>query len=191
MVPVAVVAITLAALVVSDARGEVFHSRESALRLAFPEADTVLTETLVLDEAQTTRIQRLAGAKMPSQVVRVYVGRRDGRVEGFAFIETHRVRSLPETVMVVVGPDGTIRGTHLLAFHEPPEYLPSDPWLGQFEGRSLDPELAVGRGVAGIAGSTLTAQAVTACVRRAAAVAETCLIPEVAQRTAASDSGTR
>ena len=187
------VVVTLAALFVTDARGEVFHSRESALRLAFPACDTVRTETIVLDDVQFARVEDRAGARMESRIVRVYVGERDGEVDGYAFIETHRVRSLPETVMVVVAADGTIRGTHLLAFHEPKEYLPPERWLAQFDDERLDGDLALGRDVSGIAGSTLTAQAVTACVRRAAAVAEICLVTaETASAEAASASaGTR
>lgn len=173
-------AATLGVLAVVDARGEVFHSRESALRLAFPGCDDVETRTLVLDERQATRVVERAGAKLASKIVRTYVGRRDGAVVGYAFIETHRVRSLPETVMVVVDATGEITGTHLLAFHEPREYLPPERWMAQFAGARLDDDLGLGRGIAGIAGSTLTAQAVTACVRRAAAIAEVCLVESTA-----------
>lgn len=178
--------LTVGLLAAVDARSEVFHSRESALRLAFPDGESVETRTLVLDEAQSARIAERAGAKLPSKIVRTYVGQRDGRVVGYAFIETHRVRSLPETVMVVVDAQGSIVGTHLLAFHEPKEYLPPERWLRQFDGEELDSELGLGRAISGIAGSTLTAQAVTACVRRAAAIAEECLVAPA--RTAAADT---
>ncbi|MCJ7726406.1 MAG: hypothetical protein MUP76_08490, partial [Acidimicrobiia bacterium] len=44
------------------------------------------------------------------------------------FIETHQVRTLPETILIVINPEGRVRGVHMLAFHEPPEYGPSvDP----------------------------------------------------------------
>lgn len=176
LVPVAALALTLTALVVVDARGEVFHSRESALRLAFDGADSVNTRTLVLDGEQVEAIEGRSGSRVPSRVVRAYVGYRDDTILGYAFIETHRVRSLPETVMVVVAPDGSVAATHLLAFHEPPQYRPPQRWLDQFDARPLDDRMALGRDIAGIAGSTLTAQAVTACVRRAAATAEVCLV---------------
>lgn len=179
------IAITVIALMATEARSEIFHSRESALRLAFPACDTVKTRTVVLDDAQRAQVEQRAGAALASQIVRTYVGERDGAVVGYAFIETHRVRSLPETVMVVVDRDATVRGTHLLAFHEPAEYLPPARWLAQFDHERLDGDLALGRDIAGIAGSTLTAQAVTACVRRAVAVAEVLLV-EPASATSAS-----
>jgi hypothetical protein len=158
----------------------VFHSKESALRLAFGEVDSVITRSIVLDDHETARIEQLARTNLPSRLVNAYVGYRGGAVVATAFIETHRVRSLPETLLVVVGPDGRNRGVHLLAFHEPPEYQPTVAWLGQFTDRPLTDELALRRGVAGIAGSTLTAVAVTACVRRVMAIHEVCLAPSVA-----------
>ena len=57
-----------------------------------------------------------------------------------------------------------------LAFHEPPDYLPSDRWLDQFPGRGLADDLAVGGGIHGIAGSTLSSRAVARAVRRSLAL---------------------
>lgn len=174
------------------ARAGVFHSKESALRLAFGEVDSVATRQIVLDDATAARIEQLAGASLPSRLVSAHVGYRDGAVVATAFIETHRVRSLPETLLVVVGPDGHNRGVHLLAFHEPPEYQPTGAWLGQFEEQALSEELALRHGVAGIAGSTLTATAVVACVRRVMAIHEVCLMPPTtAAATSPDEQGTR
>jgi hypothetical protein len=89
---------------------------------------------------------------------------------GYAYFETHDVRSLPETLMIVVGPDDRVAAVHVLAFHEPEAYLPHEAFLAQFAGRELDPELSLRTGIQGIAGSTFTANAVTAAVRRVLAV---------------------
>jgi len=72
--------------------------------------------------------------------------------------------------MVVLAPDGNVVGTYLLAFYEPPEYAPPERWLAQFRGATLSSELRVGRGIAGITGSTLTSEAVTGGLRRALAI---------------------
>jgi hypothetical protein len=151
-------------------KAEVYHSRESALRLAFPEADNIEKRELFLSSAEAADVERLAGVKLPSRLVTVYVGTRDARVVGYAFIETHQVRSLPETVLLVVYPDGRAKAVHMLAFHEPPEYAPTERWLGQFAGRPLDRSLSLRGGVDGITGATLTANAITASVRRILAV---------------------
>jgi Na+-translocating ferredoxin:NAD+ oxidoreductase RnfG subunit len=60
----------------------------------------------------------------------------------------------------------------ILAFDEPPDYLPKRAWLGQFSGKRLDDELSVKRGIRGITGATLSSQAVTDAVRRVLAIHE-------------------
>jgi hypothetical protein len=80
------------------------------------------------------------------------------------------VRTLPETFLIVLSPDGHVTGTHLLAFYEPPEYGPPERWLQQFRDAQLSDEMRVGRSISGITGSTLTAEAVTGGVRRALAI---------------------
>jgi Na+-translocating ferredoxin:NAD+ oxidoreductase RnfG subunit len=153
-------------------KAEVFHSKESALRLAFPGADTVDKRELFLSSEEAEQAERLARVELPSRLVTMYVGRKDDAVMGYAFIETHKVRSLPETIMVVLDPDGRTRGVYMLAFHEPPEYAPSDGWLRQFDGLPLTDKLSVRGDLDGITGATLTVNAITAAVRRILAVFE-------------------
>jgi hypothetical protein len=104
-------------------------------------------------------------------VVRPYRARcEDPGEEGTAYFDSHRVRTLPETLMVVVDPRGRVRRIEVLAFREPEEYLPRPVWYGQFPGRGLDDELALDRGVRGVIGATLTARATTQAVRRVLAL---------------------
>jgi Na+-translocating ferredoxin:NAD+ oxidoreductase RnfG subunit len=149
---------------------EVFHSRESALKLAFPEADSVDKREVFLICEKKQEVEVLARAKLSSRLVTIYGGRKEERVQGYAFIETHTVRSLPETILIVLDPNGNTQGIHLLAFHEPPEYAPSARWLGQFQGRPLTDELSLRGEVAGISGATITATAITAAARRILAI---------------------
>jgi len=72
--------------------------------------------------------------------------------------------------MVVIDPKGALRRVDVLAFHEPPEYLPTERWIGQFTGHALDDDLKLGAGIQGITGATLSAQAMTSGVRRALAL---------------------
>lgn len=161
--------IVVVGLLVAWARpavAEVFHSRESALALAFKDADRVEPKTLFLTETQRGEIERRSGSAIESRMISYYVGIRGSAFLGYAFFDTHVVRTLPETFMVVLGPSGTVQSVHILAFHEPTDYLPPARWLAQFSGRVLTPGLAVNRDIAGIAGSSLSVQAVTMGVRR-------------------------
>lgn len=157
-------------LPVSPARAEVFHSREAALQLAFPGADRVQPVDVILTPAQAARVRDLSGVKPASRLVTAYAGFAGSRALGWAFLDTHDVRTLPETVLLVVAPDGRLAHARLLAFHEPPEYRPGADWFARLAGAALDDDLRLGRRVDGISGATLSAHAVAAAARRVLAV---------------------
>lgn len=152
------------------AEARVFASKSEALESAFPGADRVASRTVVLTDEQVRRIESLARARVETRLITVHTGFEGDRVLGYAFIDVHVVRTLPEAFLVVLTPEGSVRSLRVLAFHEPEEYLPSKRWLAQFVDRKLDEDLALRRGIHGIAGSTLSARAVTASVRRALAL---------------------
>lgn len=159
----------------APAGAKVFYARDEALRLAFPDADRVEVRDVFLTAAQRAAIEERAKSKLESDLLTLYVGHRGGAVLGYAVIDTHTVRTLPETFLVVLSPQGTVAATHLLAFYEPLEYSPPDRWLAQFHDAVLADDLRVGRGIAAITGSTLTSEAVTGGVRRALAIYEVLL----------------
>jgi len=152
------------------AQAKVFHSKEEALALAFPNAEQVETRTFFLTEEQVQQVANLATTPVESKLVTFYVGHKGGQPLGYAFIDTNIVRTLPETFLIVLSPAGIVEKLFVLAFYEPQEYLPSERWLRQFEQKTLNPDLQLRRDIHGIAGSTLSARAVTSGVRRALAL---------------------
>jgi hypothetical protein len=159
----------------SEAR--VFHSRAEALALAFPDADRVDSRTFVLDEAQARRIEGLARAPLESRIVTLHAGMKGEHLLGYAVIDVHTVRTLPEALLIVLSPEGQVRSLRMLAFHEPEEYLTPAGWLRQFDGRDLDEALSLRGEIHGIAGATLSSRAVTGAVRRALATWQVLLAP--------------
>ena len=149
---------------------EVFYSKAEALQVAFPQADRVETQTFFLTPQQIKQVEDLAQAPVDSKLATFHVGHTADAVQGYAFIETHLVRTFPETFLMVVSPDGTLQKLLVLAFYEPLDYLPSDLWLEQFDQKRLTPSLRLRRDIHGIMGSTLTAQAVTQGVRKVLAL---------------------
>ena len=149
---------------------KVFYAKQEALEIAFPEANEVQTKSFFLTDDQVEQVQTLAQAPLDAKVVAFYIGRKGATVLGYAFIETHIVRTLPETFLIVVSPDGTLQRLLTLAFYEPLEYQPTDRWIAQFDAKPLSPELQLQRDIHGISGSTLTARAVTRGVRKVLAL---------------------
>ena len=169
---VGLIGISIAACLPCAGDATVFHARDEALKLAFPDADRIEPRDFYLTPEQRSEIEQRAKAPLETNLLTVYVGHRDASVIGYALLDTHTVRTLPETFLVVLTPRGTVAATYVLAFYEPLEYLPSDRWLDQFEGKKLDDDLHVGRGIAAITGSTLSSRAVAGGIRRALAIYE-------------------
>jgi Na+-translocating ferredoxin:NAD+ oxidoreductase RnfG subunit len=176
----------LALLLAAPAGAKVFLSRQEALREAFPGADRVETRSVVLSDAEARAVQERARSELPSRIVNLYVGVRDGAPVGYALIDVHTVRTLPEAFLVVLSPQGEVRSLRVLAFYEPGEYRPPERWLSQFDRRRLDEELRLGGAIHGIAGATLSARAVTGSVRRALALFEVLVRGDAASGLAAA-----
>jgi transcriptional regulator of nitric oxide reductase len=151
------------------AAAKVFHSRQEALALAFSDADDIAKKTHILTSEQTSRIEELSRSKLESKLVTLFTARRAGEVLGYAHIDIHTVRTHPEAFLVVLRPDGVVRSVRILAFHEPLEYMPSDRWYAQFEGKTRDDRLRVDADVHGVIGATLSTRVAAAAVRRALA----------------------
>jgi len=168
-----VLPLLLAVAAASPAAARLFLSQDQALERAFGTDARVERQVVFLTPDQVTRAREAAGpgVEVASALVTRYAARAaDGTPLGTAYFDTHRVRTLQETLMIVLGPDGTVTRLEVLAFGEPEEYLGREKWLAQYRGRPLDRDLALGRGIHGITGATLTARAVTQAVRRTLAI---------------------
>lgn len=146
------------------ASAKVFLTVDEALRLAFSGAK-VQRRTAYLTKEQVRKAAELSGEEVASALITYYEA-----PGGFAYFDTHRVRTLPETLMVVVDPQGRVRRIEVIAFREPEEYMPRGKWYGQFQGRKLDRDLEVKRGIHPVTGATLTVRATTDAVRRVLAL---------------------
>jgi len=146
---------------------------EALARLFAPPAVAV-KDTLFLTDAQAQLAERECGASLPSKIVTRYSIRSDASeaapVAAWAYVDSHIVRTLSETLLILLDPAGRVTRVEVLSFDEPPEYLPSRRWLEQFEGRELDGELRLRRAIRALSGATLSSSAATDAVRRALAV---------------------
>lgn len=147
-------------------------TQEEALELAFPDAAEVERRTAFLDSAGVRRARELAGrdVEVETRVVVHYVARGAEGALGVAYFDSHRVRTLPEVLMVVVRPGGEVGRVEVLKFDEPQEYLAPEGWLEEFRGMELDGRLSTDGDVHVITGATLTSRAVTRAVRRVLAL---------------------
>jgi len=147
---------------------KVFMTQDEAFKLAFHGQTDIKRQTAYLTDDQASAVEKLSGEKPPSRVITWYVG--NGGAGGTAWFDSHLVRTLPETIMVVVTPSGTIQRIDILSFNEPEEYLPRAKWFDQLKGYPLSDDLSLRRGVRPITGATLSARAIVAAARRVLAL---------------------
>jgi len=158
-------------IAVSPGYATVFYSKNEAMELAFGKGTSVEQLSLFPDDSQMTAIQQLAKVKLDSGLFTFYVGKNQDKVLAYAAIESNTVRTKPETLMIVLTPEGELRKVYTLAFHEPPEYQPPERWFEQLYNRPLA-EMDFNKGVDGIAGATLSTRTGVDSVRKVVAFYE-------------------
>ena len=131
----------------------VFHAKQEALQLAFPNADRIETKSFFLTLEQVDQVANLAKAPVDSKLATFHVGYQADVIQGYACIETHLVRTMPETFLIVLSPTGSVQKLLVLAFYEPPEYLPPERWLDQFNQKTLTPSLQLRQDIHGVMGA--------------------------------------
>ena len=145
---------------------------DKALDAAYPGAK-IERVTCVLTPKQRERVGKLgAQPAYPRKTTFAYVAKKDGKVLGTAFFDSHVVRTKRETLMLLVAPDGTVAGSEIIAFQEPPEYIAQDSFYQSLEGRTQGRALQLGRGLDGTTGATMTCSAVADAARRVLALHE-------------------
>lgn len=135
---------------------------------AFPDAQelSIVPISHFLSDAQLSALQeRWNRDEVPGIVVRYEISSAVGEL-GHGYVDTHRVRTLPESVLIVLGREGTVRHVDVLAFAEPPEYKPAARWYEQFDGLARGDALKYGREIHAVTGATLTGRATVDAVAR-------------------------
>ena len=134
----------------------------------------------MLRAPEVEQIERLTRTPLEKKILVVHTAYRGDEVLGYAQIDVHNVRTKAEAFMVVLDPHGEARSVRVLAFHEPLDYLPTERWYSQFEGKTRADALRVGGDVHGVGGATLSARAAADGVRRMLAYWEVLLRPNAA-----------
>jgi hypothetical protein len=158
--------IAAAALFALAAQARVFMTQQQALASAFPAGTKVERKAFFPTAEQLVAAKKESGVEFDDKMIVRYAGVKDGRVAGYAYFDTHRVRTLPETIMVVVTPEGRVDKVEILSFDEPADYFPRPRWFDQFRGKKLDSDLSLRGAIHPISGASLTARAIVNASRK-------------------------
>jgi len=157
------------ALFVTPCFSMVYFSKDEALEMAFGTDASVELLSLFPTESQMAQIEQLAKSKLESNLISVFVGKKQGQIVGYAMIESHNVRTQPETMLLVVDADGNLTNLRILAFHEPPEYQPPDRWYAKLLNLPVE-KLSFDNDVQAVSGATLSSRAALNGARKLLAI---------------------
>lgn len=148
----------------AHARAEVLHPLDEALAQVYPGA-RIERRLFALTPAELQTVQRRAHARSESRLVTAYLAWQADTLAGTAYVDRRVVRTREAVILVALAADRTVARVEMLAFFEPPDYLPSPRWLALFTHRRAGARLVPGRDVPNLAGATLTSRAVSESVR--------------------------
>jgi hypothetical protein len=145
-------------------------SQQQALESAFPKGTTLVRQPLFLSKEQIAAARKSSGVDFDGELFVRYVGKRGNDVLGYVYFDAHRVRTLPETLMIVISPDARILRIEILSFSEPADYFPRERWIEQFHGEKLSADLSLRKKIRPMSGATLTGRAITNASRKILAI---------------------
>src|SRR5258708_36898990 len=98
-------AVFILTVILSVAEAKVFVSLDEALKQIFPGCE-LKTENYYLSKEQLGEVQRLSEVEVRSALGVRYLGYCDKKLKGIAYTDSHRVRTNPETLLLVANPQG-------------------------------------------------------------------------------------
>lgn len=145
-------------------------SVKDVIETSFQYVTKIEPKSLILSSAQFKQIRNMAKAAIDTKVYRYYTILSDTKKIGVAVLITRKVRSKKATVLYAFDKTGILRFSEIMAFGEPPEFIPSKIWMSQLQQQKPSAKLTVGKDIPTISGATLSARSITQSARVARAI---------------------
>ena len=147
-------------------------SVDEVIKSSFNGVSTIEPKQIILTKEQFSQVQSRAKAAVRTRVYRYYDIQSTTERLGYAVLISRKVRAKKATVLYVFDNTGRLKFTEIMAFGEPPEYIPNKTWMSQLQEQNPSTALTVGKDIPTISGSTLSARSITEGARIARAIYE-------------------
>lgn len=147
-------------------------SIESVIKSSFLDVTSIDPQQLVLNKVQYENIKNRAKTAIRTKVYRYYDIKSGSKIVGYGVLITRKVRTKKATVLYAFDLTGKLKFSEIMAFSEPPEFIPNKQWMSQFNNQSSSAKLTVGKDIPTISGSTLSARSISDGARIARAIYE-------------------
>jgi len=145
---------------------------DEVIKSSFTGVSIIEPKQIILTKEQFSQVQSRAKAAVRTKVYRYYDIKGKTERLGYAVLIARKVRAKKATVLYAFDNCGRLKFTEIMAFGEPPEYIPNKTWMGQLQDKDASATLTVGKDIPTISGSTLSATSITEGARVARAIYE-------------------
>jgi len=165
-------ALLLGVILTSGSYAKAKVSVKKVIESSFTSVTKVEPKALILTATQFKQVRSRAKTAMDTKVYRYYNIFSKNKKVGIAVLITRKVRSKKATVLYAFDSKGTLRFSEIMAFGEPPEFVPSKIWMSQLQNQKPTAKLTIGKDIPTISGATLSARTISEGARVARAIYE-------------------
>jgi hypothetical protein len=130
----------------------------------------VVAKQLILTKGQHAAVQKEAKAAVRTKIYRYYEVKKGSSVVAYGVLITRKMRTKKATVLYLFDKSGKLKFSEIMAFGEPPEFIPNAQWMALFKEQKPTASLTMGKDIPTISGSTLSARGITEGDRVARAI---------------------
>lgn len=164
------VALLLPLLFAGPAQAYVYSTREQLLAAFFPAPTEVVARRFAPD---AERLRAALGYAPPKESWEIHVGRQAGAVSGYAVFDQQLGQHEPIDFAVWLDAAGRVGRVEVMVYREPyGDGVRAAAFRRQFEGLGPESPMRPGREIKVVSGSTISTQALSVGVRRAAVLVE-------------------
>ncbi len=150
---------------------QVYLTEEQALRLVFPKVTEIVEDVIVLTSEEKRLLENRLRRRFFEDRFKVYIGKKKGKVRGYAIIGEEIGKFHPFTFIVGVRPNGKISHVAVLVYRESRgSEIARKRFLYQFIGKRSKHPLRINKDIINITGATMSVNVMCVGIRKALAV---------------------
>lgn len=152
---------------------DVYLNPDEAAQLMFPDSEEIHFEQITLTPDQKKIIEERIGWHFPETSFEYFIGKTNGNIDGWAFIQNTIGKHKPMTYMVGVDSKGKVTNVEVLVYRESRgSEVRTRRFNYQYEGKTSYDPIRINRDIINISGATMSVRSMSAGVKRVLVLVE-------------------
>lgn len=143
---------------------------DKVVKASFSNVTAIEPRQLILTKTLFKKVQAKAKAPIRTKIYRYYRVKSGAKTIGYGVLMVRTLRTKKATVLYAFDNKGKLKFSEIMAFGEPPEFVPNKQWMQLFQDKPNSAKLTMGKDIPTISGATLSARTITEGARVARAI---------------------